>query len=189
MAHTEPARPKLSPSSVFSKRLGMALWCKITLLFRCNRSVIDRRGDFSVTRPSGDDEDTHAREVERSELRGLRHFPRSLRQWSNAVHLLESHGARVNEEGGAVQLVEHEQEPVDDEVSEFERLLGVALAYGKETESGIKSIRRRVEGARHELPLGWFIQELGLQLATDEHAAARVKSIAHSPASPGDGRE
>ena len=149
--------------------------------------MIDRRGDFAVTRPSGDDADTHAREVERSELRGLRHFPRSLRQWTNAVRLLESHGARVNAEGGAVQLVEHEQEPVGDEASEFERLLGLALAHDKETESGIKSIRRRLEGARHEFPLGWFIQELGLKLAADEHVAAHVLSVAHrdSPASPG----
>lgn len=117
-----------------------------------------------------------ARELERSELSALRHFPRSLRQWDNALRLLRSHGARVDSEGGAVELVEHEEEPVADEVAEFGQLLAVALAAGKETESGIKCIRRRVEGARHAFPLGWFIEELGFDLAADATAAARIGS-------------
>jgi hypothetical protein len=149
-----------------------------------SRSVIERRGDFAMTRPRDDDGDSQANDevehsVERSELLALRHFPRSLRQWSNALHLLESHGARVGAEGGPVELVEHEQEPIDNEASEFERLLAVALASGRETESGIKCIRRRVEGARHAFPLGWFVDELGLELAADGQAAADIKSRAH----------
>jgi hypothetical protein len=144
-----------------------------------SRSVVERRGDFSMTRPRGDNADSHAGEVERSELLGLRHFPRSLRQWNNALHLLESHGARAGVKGGAIELVEHEQEPVDNEAVEFERLLAVALASGKETETGIKCIRRRVEGARHAFPLGWFIDELGLEVAADGQAAAEIKSRAH----------
>lgn len=131
-----------------------------------------------MTRPRDECEkaavDVHEREVERSELLALRHFPRALRQWSNAVSLLESHGAHVGEESGTTALVEHEEEPVADEALEFERLLALALASGQETESGIECIRRRVSGARHAFALGWFLDELGLELAADHTAAAGI---------------
>eukprot|EP01046_Picozoa_sp_COSAG06_P007058 COSAG06_NODE_339_length_17218_cov_1405.741866_8_plen_188_part_00 len=68
-----------------------------------------------------------------------------------------------------------EEEPIADEEPEFERLLEAALACGHESESGIKCIRRRVEGARHALPLGWFLDELGLELAAEQSAADAIR--------------
>ena len=78
-----------------------------------------------------------------------------------------SHG----EDGVSTQ----EEEPIADEEPEFERLLEAALACGHESESGIKCIRRRVEGARHALPLGWFLDELGLELAAEQSAADAIR--------------
>ena len=90
------------------------------------------------------------------------------------MDLLSNHGEFVNAEGGALQ-VEGEEEPVMSEEAEFERLLEAALACGHESESGIKCIRRRVEGAAHALPLGWFLDELGLELAAEKAAAAAMR--------------
>jgi hypothetical protein len=104
------------------------------------RSVVERRGDFAIRRPKGgggsgrrsgyresegeggsyDDADLEGgntrgggeqSEAERLEMLALRHFPRSLRQWSNALALLEAHGARVSEEEQSGTLVEQVRTP------------------------------------------------------------------------------
>ena len=144
------------------------------------RSVLDRRGDFATVRPpegvvpGKQEAQEKERERERAGMLALRHFPRSLRQWTNALELLSNHGAVVDAEGGAKQ-VEGEEEPVAGEAAEFERLLEAALACGHESESGVKCIRRRVEGASHALPFGWFLDELGLELAAEKTAAAAIR--------------